>query len=47
MKSIYFLSSLLTPLTTFAHISYTGRDFGSLVVGNPAVNIVNQTVPSN
>jgi len=47
MKTIHFLAYLLTPLTTFAHIGYTGRDFGSLVVGNPAVNIVNQTVTGN
>ena len=47
MKSIYFLASLLTPLTTFAHISYTNRNFGTLVPGDPAVNLVNQTVTSN
>ena len=30
-----------------AHISYTGRDFGALVVGHPATSILTQTVSSS
>jgi hypothetical protein len=30
-----------------AHISYTGRDFGALVVGNPATSNLTQTVSSS
>jgi hypothetical protein len=30
-----------------AHISYSGRDFGALVVGNPATSILTQTVSSS
>jgi hypothetical protein len=47
MKFFVIFASLLTPLTTFAHISYTNRNFGTLVPGDPAVSIVNQTVTSN
>ncbi len=32
--------------TASAHISYTGRNFGTLVIGNPASSINNQTMSS-
>ena len=36
-----------TPLqNALAHISYTGRDFGTLVIGTPASSINNQTMSS-
>ena len=32
--------------SSFAHISYSGRTFGPLVIGGPAVSITNQTISS-
>ena len=34
-------------ITSLAHVSYSGRTFGPLVIGGPAVSITNQTVSSS
>ena len=41
------LAALGAGLSAFAHISYSGRTFGPLVIGGPAVSITNQTVSSS
>lgn len=51
MKTILFSAAVLTILlgtaqTASAHISYSNRNFGTLVVGAPASSINNQTVSS-
>ena len=51
MKKILILLATsfvaFTPLqNALAHISYTGRDFGTLVIGTPASSINNQTISS-
>ena len=48
-KQLYWLAALAALSATqvsFAHISYSGRTFGSLAIGGPAVSITNQTISS-
>ena len=52
MKSLNYLiltlaAACVAPSGLQAHISYTGRDFGALVVGNPATSNLTQTVSSS
>jgi len=52
MKSSKYLiltmvAACAAPTGLRAHISYTGRDFGALVVGNPATSNLTQTVSSS
>jgi hypothetical protein len=50
MKNLFIAAAAFAAIgaaqTASAHISYSGRNFGSLVVGNPATNITNQTMSS-
>ena len=41
------VAACAAPTGLRAHISYTGRDFGALVVGNPATSNLTQTVSSS
>jgi len=41
------LAALTTQHTAFAHLSYSGRDFGTLVLGNPASTNTSQTISSS
>ena len=44
---LYLAAACAAPSGLQAHISYSGRDFGALVVGNPATSILTQTVSSS
>lgn len=50
MKKVFAVLAALVAVgagsPAFAHISYSGRNFGSLVIGGTAVSITNQTVSS-
>jgi hypothetical protein len=41
------LAALTSQHTAFAHLSYSGRDFGTLVLGNPASTNTSQTISSS
>lgn len=48
-KNLYVLAALAAfsvGPSAFAHISYSGRNFGALVIGGPAVSITNQAISS-
>ena len=47
LKHIIFAAACAAPAGLQAHISYTGRDFGALVVGSPATSNLTQTVSSS
>ncbi|MDX2081439.1 MAG: PEP-CTERM sorting domain-containing protein [Terrimicrobiaceae bacterium] len=44
--AVTFLGLLITPLAN-AHIGYSGRNFGTLIIGNPQQTITGQTVSSS
>ena len=47
LKFITLAAACAAPAGLQAHISYTGRDFGALVVGSPATSNLTQTVSSS
>jgi hypothetical protein len=47
LKYLTLAAACAAPSGLQAHISYTGRDFGALVVGNPATSNLTQTVSSS
>ena len=47
LKYLTFAAAFAAPAGLQAHISYTGRDFGALVVGSPATSNLTQTVSSS
>jgi len=44
---LIFVAACAAPAGLQAHISYTGRDFGALVIGAPATSNLTQTVSSS